>query len=249
MELQIQPAPGGYGFVVVLPGGGYRHRAEHETYPPMEWLAERGWRCGALPYTVDPSGYPQALMETLTAVAEVRAGKYGPIHGPVGMLGFSAGGHLAGLAATATAQELEQASQFSGGLVTSRPDFTVLAYPVVTMGEHAHLGSRESLFAGLEGGDWIDRLSVEKRVDAATGPMFMWTMANDEAVPAQNCLMLTQACIDHAVPVELQVYPHGHHGMGMTGSDQVDAAWAAAALWLRQIRAGAWLRDVTVRHG
>ncbi len=247
MELTLYPNPTGYGFVVVLPGGGYRLRAEHETYPPMEWLSAQGWCTGALPYTVDPSPYPVALVEVLTAVAEVRAGRYGEVHGPVGVLGFSAGGHLAGLAATATEAELAQVADRIGRPV-ARPDFSLLAYPVVTLGEHTHEGSRDSLLEGIDDPSLVERLSVERRVDESTGPIFIWTTADDEMVPAQNSLLLATACVEHQVPVEFQLYPQGPHGMGMAGSAQVDAAWAAAAVWLKQVRAGVWRRDVTEWH-
>lgn len=231
-DLILNAAAEGHGFVVVLPGGGYRNLAEHETLPPLKWLAAQGWRGGALRYTVDPSPYPVALLEVLGALAEVRAGRYGPVSGPVGVLGFSAGGHLAGMAATATADELARAEALAGR-PSARPDFAVLAYPVIDLGQHTHGGSHESLLAGLDPADgWPQRLSVQNRVDAGTPPLFVWTTADDDAVPAQNALLVAEACVRHQVPVELHVYLSGPHGLGME-PEPAASAWAACAGWLR----------------
>jgi acetyl esterase/lipase len=205
----------------------------------MEWLTGQGWRCAALTYTVDPSPYPVALLEVLTVVAQVRQGMYGPVNGPVGVLGFSAGGHLAGLSATATATELAQVAV--PGATASRPDFSIYAYPVVSLSEYTHQGTRESLLWGLDDPNLVQNLSIENRVDPAAGPMFIWTTAGDEAVPAQSSMVLADACVASGVPVEFHLYPDGHHGMGMTGSKQVDAAWAAAGVWLTELRQGQWL--------
>jgi len=227
-ELKLGPVTEGRGFVVVLPGGGYRLRAEHETTPPLDWLAARGWRAGALPYTVDPAPYPLPLAELLGALADVRAGRYGAVEGPVGVLGFSAGGHLAGLAATATPDELAAAD--SGA---ARPDFAVLAYPVVSLVRHPHLGSRAALLADRADEPGLaERLSLESRVDAATPPVFAWTTADDETVDARNSLLLAARLVEHRVPVELHVLPNGAHGLGMAP----EAAWRPAARWLERIR-------------
>lgn len=229
-ELILNHADGD-GFVVVLPGGGYRMLAEHETTPPLEWLAELGWRAGALRYTVDPSPYPVALTELLGALADVRAGRYGSVTGPVGVLGFSAGGHLAGSAATATGEEFALATA-RYGTAAARPDFGVLAYPVVDLGELTHSGSRDSLLWELDPGqDWIARLSLQRRVDRRTPPLFIWTTADDASVPARNSLILAEACIEHQVPVELHVYPHGEHGLGMH-PEPAASAWRECGQWL-----------------
>ncbi|MDR2975226.1 MAG: alpha/beta hydrolase [Propionibacteriaceae bacterium] len=241
MELIWSDRTDGYGCVIVLPGGGYRILAEHETQPPMDWLTAQGWRCAALKYTVDPSPYPLALLEVLTAIAQVRQGVYGPVTGPVGVLGFSAGGHLAGLSATATPTELAQVGL--DGPPAGRPDFSMYAYPVVSLSDYTDLGTRDSLLWELEDPRLVQDLSIENRVDPGTGPMFIWTTAGDEVVPPQSSMVLADACVGSGVPVELHLYPGGRHGMGMTGSRQVDAAWAAAGAWLTELRQGQWLTE------
>jgi acetyl esterase/lipase len=194
--------PDSPGTVLVLAGGGYHDRAEHESVDVSRFLAEHGVRAAWLDYPVAPARYPQALHLVLRAVAELRS------HGPVAVLGFSAGGHLAGTAATATADELAAA----GGL--ARPDAAVLCYPVVSMVDHPHLGSRMNLL-GTEEDAPARALSVELRVDADTPPVFAWHTADDAHVGVEHSLALTAALRRHQVPVELHVYPHGRHGLGL----------------------------------
>lgn len=225
------PARPGRGFVIVLPGGGYRIRAEHEAGPLLDWLASIGWNAGVVEYTVDPARYPRPLDEVLTALAEVRTS----VEGPIGVLGFSAGGHLAGLAATATREELD-ALALRTGIRGTRPDFAVLGYPVVSMVDHPHIGSRDSLLDGSADDQLASRLSIENRVDDATGPMFVWTTANDD-LPARHSLLLADRLIAHGIPLELHIYPDGPHGLGLATETPVVREWtAAAADWLGRIR-------------
>ena len=107
------------GFVLVLAGGGYSVRAEHEYIDVTRWLSENGVACGYLDYAVAPATYPVALGQVLQALTEIRAGLHGPVTGPVAVLGFSAGAHLAGLALTATGTELALAT--SSPPSTTRP--------------------------------------------------------------------------------------------------------------------------------
>src|SRR5699024_9589941 len=93
---------GAEGFVLCLPGGGYEHRSDHEGPGIAEFLATHGIAAGHLDYSVAPARYPQALTEVLLALADLRSGEHGDFTGPIAVIGFSAGGHLAGSAATAT---------------------------------------------------------------------------------------------------------------------------------------------------
>ncbi|GMA23988.1 acetylesterase [Luteimicrobium album] len=216
------------GFVVVLPGGGYRLRAEHEGIQVAQWLASEGIRAGVLDYTVDPSPASIVLGEVLGAVADVRAGRYGAVMGPVALLGFSAGGHLAGLAATATTAEL--------GPDRARPDLVLLGYPVVSMVRSPHQGSRKSLLSGAPGRERATlarALSVEQRVDDTTPPVFVWHTADDEVVPASHTVALAAALINARCEVEAHVYPRGEHGLGLAALPD-GRSWRPTALqWLR----------------
>jgi len=202
--------------ILVLPGGGYHLHADHEAEPIAEWLTGLGHEARVLRYPVAPTRYPKARdlvhREVLAARAE--------FDGPVGVLGFSAGGHLAGHAALTSTEPGD------------RPDFAVLCYPVVSfVDRHSHLGSRDNLL-----GDRVDlaaELSLENLVTADAPPMFLWHTADDEAVPVQNTYLLASALAEQAVPHEVHVYPHGRHGLGLAAGEGAVEGWSAlCAAWL-----------------
>lgn len=229
------------GFVLVLAGGGYGFRAEHEFLDVTAWLAENGVACGYLDYAVAPATYPLALGQVLRALAELRAGVHGPLDGPIAVLGFSAGAHLAGTVLTATAAEIALAlsapgtgAPWDGDVATARPDVGVLCYPVVSMTDLPHLGSRSNLL-GSDADDTAvaKTLSVERRVDAGTSPVFVWHTADDDVVDVEHSLRLAGALGRADVPYELHVYPSGSHGLGLAQDAGAPAEWTHACLrWL-----------------
>ncbi|MEP7764853.1 alpha/beta hydrolase [Sanguibacter sp. 25GB23B1] len=235
------------GFVLVLAGGGYAVRAEHEYLDVTQWLATHGIASGYLDYAVAPATYPVALRQTLQALAELRAGVHGPVDGPVVVLGFSAGAHLAGLALTATSAELAHTTGSGAGAATTptedgsgdrgeRPDAAVLCYPVVSMTDLPHLGSRANLL-GDDADDtaFAKALSVERRVDARTPPTFLWHTADDAVVDVEHSLRLAGALGRSHVPYELHVYPTGEHGLGLAESTGAPGGWTDACLrWLAE---------------
>lgn len=219
--------PDSPGTVLVLAGGGYQDRSPHECEDVSRFLADHGVRAAWLDYPVAPARYPEALHQVLIALARLRE------RGPVAVLGFSAGGHLAGTAATATAEELADAAAL-GGLELAqvrRPDAAVLCYPVVSMVDHPHVGSRLNLI-GVPDDAPARALSVELRADARTPPVFAWHTADDAVVGVEHSLALTAALRRHQVPVELHVYPHGRHGLGLAPGE-ID--WTTPLLrWLTE---------------
>ena len=233
------PATGGptSGFVLVLAGGGYGFRAEHEFLDVTAWLADNGVACGYLDYAIAPATYPLALSQVLRALAELRAGVHGPITGPIAVLGFSAGAHLAGTALTATEDEIATAlgdDDFDVDVSAARPDAGVLCYPVVSMTDLPHLGSRRNLLGeDAEDTALAKALSVERRVDASTPPTFMWHTADDAAVDVEHSLRLASALGHADVPYELHVYPNGSHGLGLAPGSGAPEEWTQACLrWL-----------------
>lgn len=242
--LTVLPAPdrAAYGptsgFVLVLAGGGYGFRAEHEFLDVTSWLAENGVACGYLDYAVAPETYPRALGQVLRALAELRAGVHGPVDGPIAVLGFSAGAHLAGTVLTATEDEIALAlgagDGWGGDVTTARPDVGVLCYPVVSMTELPHLGSRANLLgADADSTAFAKALSVERRVDARTSPTFLWHTADDDVVDVEHSLRLAGALGRADVPYELHVYPSGSHGLGLAQDGGATAEWTQACLrWL-----------------
>ncbi len=202
--------------VLVLPGGGYHTHADHEAEPIAEWLENLGHHVRVLRYPVAPTRYPEARDLVHREVLAARA----DFDGPVGVLGFSAGGHLAGHAALTSSEPGD------------RPDFAILCYPVVSFVDaSAHLGSRDNLL-----GDRLAlaaELSLENLVSADTPPMFLWHTADDAVVPVQNSYLLATTLAEHGVPHELHVYPHGRHGLGLAIGEGTAEAWSAAcAAWL-----------------
>lgn len=235
------------GFVLVLAGGGYAVRAEHEYLDVTRWLAAHGIASGYLDYAVAPATYPVALGQTLEALAELRDGVHGPVDGPVVVLGFSAGAHLAGLALTATPAELAlttgsgtdagSAPTESGSRARyERPDAAVLCYPVVSMTDLPHIGSRANLLGdAADDTAFAKALSVERRVDARTPPAFLWHTADDAVVDVEHSLRLAGALGRSHVPYELHVYPTGEHGLGLAESAGAPAGWTDACLrWLAE---------------
>lgn len=219
--------------VLVLPGGGYRRTADHEAEPVARWLAGLGLHAVVLRYPVAPEGttaplHPAPLDAATAGVRWVRAGGTGLDVDPgrVGVLGSSAGGHLA-----ATLSTVDDAA--------ARPDATVLCYPVVSFGAQAHEGSVAALLGPGAGADARAALSAERRVTPATPPAFVWHTADDAAVPVSHSVRWAQALWAAGVPAELHVYPSGRHGLGLAAEEphvaawtQACAAWFAALGWL-----------------
>jgi acetyl esterase/lipase len=206
----------GRSLVLVLPGGGYHTHADHEAEPVVEWLRGLGHEARVLRYPVAPTRYPVARDLVHGEVLAARA----DFDGPIGVLGFSAGGHLAGHAALTSREPGD------------RPDFAVLCYPVVSfVDRHSHFGSRDNLL-----GDRLDlasELSLENLVTADAPPMFLWHTADDEPVPVQNSYLLASALAEQGVPHELHVYPHGRHGLGLAVGEGAPESWTAlCADWL-----------------
>ncbi len=224
--------------VVVCPGGGYGNLAvDHEGQQIAEWLNEAGIAAFVLRYRHAPDyGHPVPLMDAQRAVRTVRAnaGDWKVDPARIGMIGFSAGGHLTATAATqpqggdlGAADPIEWAS--------AALNFAILGYPVITMTDpYTHKGSRKNLLGENPDDDMITRMSAEKNVDEETPPIFIVHTTEDQSVPVQNALMLYEACVQHGVPAELHVYEKGRHGLGLGGGDPAFATWPDRCLdWLR----------------
>jgi acetyl esterase/lipase len=226
------PAPA----MVVLPGGRYAGVADHEGAPVAGWLTSLGVAAFVLRYRVAPYRHPVPLLDAVRAMRFIRhhAGRFGIDADRVGVLGFSAGGHLAGLLATGGDALL------AGNLATDpvdahdpRPSLAVLCYPVASLTATAHAPSLANLLGPGPDPRLLRELSVEGRVSAATPPMFLWHAADDETVDAGNSLLVAAALARHRVSFELHIYPRGGHGLGL-GRHQAAGAWTdACANFLR----------------
>ena len=227
--------------VVVCPGGGYGGLAmDHEGYQIVEWLNQRGISAWILRYRLGSKGYHHPIQkgDVLRAIRTVRHGAKAAGVDParIGVWGFSAGGHLASTAATHfdtgvadAADEIDQ--------VSSRPDFAILCYPVISMDEAVtHKGSRRNLFGPdrYESEELVELLSNENRVTKETPPTFIFHTTEDQAVPVENAVRFYSALRTHGVNCEMHIYQKGRHGVGLAQTDPVLSSWPARLEdWLR----------------
>ncbi|WP_275776545.1 alpha/beta hydrolase [Paenarthrobacter sp. Y-19] len=226
------PAPA----VLVLPGGGYARQADHEAEPVAEWLASLGIHAFVLRYPVAPHRHPAPLLAAKQAMTWIREGAHGLEVDPgrVGVLGFSAGGHLAATLSVqvATGDPAVDAS-------AAVPDLSILCYPVISFVDAAHQGSVDNLAGTGADVDARRALSAELGVDAATPPAFLWHTADDDVVPLSHSLSYAAALGRAGVPVELHVFPSGAHGLGLADGAPGAGQWTGlCADWLRRLE---WL--------
>ncbi|PZE20415.1 alpha/beta hydrolase [Paenibacillus xerothermodurans] len=228
-------APQPTAAVVVCPGGGYARRADHEAEPVARWLNSLGISAFVLHYRVAPYRHPNPLLDAQRAIRMVRsrAGEWQLDPARVGILGFSAGGHLASVCGT----------HYDGGRPdaddpierqSSRPDLLVLCYPVISLDTFAHMGSRANLLGESPDDYLVQVLSTERQVNKQTPPTFLWHTADDAAVPVENSLMFAAALSGHKVPFELHVFEQGRHGLGLASDNTGVKQWTdVCAVWLK----------------
>jgi acetyl esterase/lipase len=230
--LTLYPAPERHGNgtgVVVCPGGGYRALAmDHEGVQIARWLNSIGVAAFVLKYRLGPRyHHPAPLNDAQRALRYVRlnAERLHIDRDRVGIWGFSAGGHLASTAATHFDRGNQGASEMIDRM-SSRPDFAILAYPVISFTtEYTHQGSRRFLLGENPDPQLVELLSNEKQVTADTPPTFLFHTTNDQAVPVENSVLFYLALRKAGVPAELHIYEHGRHGVGLAPTDLVLSSW------------------------
>ncbi|THF79897.1 alpha/beta hydrolase [Cohnella fermenti] len=223
--------------VVVCPGGGYGTRAHHEGEPIALWLNSLGISAFVLRYRVAPYKYPCALLDAQRAIRTVRANaeRFNLDPSRIGILGFSAGGHLTSAAATLYNEETGTPKDELDAAYSARPDLAILCYPVITLKPpYTHGGSRLNLLGADVSPERIEYFSSEERVTPDTPPCFLWHTADDAAVPVENSLAFAAALSRHKVPFDLHVYQHGRHGLGLAEDEEHTREWTeACASWLK----------------
>ncbi|MGV3724125.1 MAG: alpha/beta hydrolase [Actinomycetota bacterium] len=228
--------------VVVLPGGGYGGLAPHEGRDYAMWLNELGISAFVLKYRLGSGGYrhPAMINDASRAIRMVRskAAEWKLDARRVAIMGSSAGGHLASTALTHF-DSGDPSSADPIDRLSSRPDAGILCYPVITLGEKTHQGSKRNLLGENPSPDLVKLLSNELQVTKETPPTFLIHTAEDTAVPVENSLLFADALAKNKVPFALHVYPKGPHGIGL-GTRSWDPAarhpWVAqCALWLKEL--------------
>ena len=224
--------------VIICPGGSYRALAvDHEGVQVARWLNSLGVTAFVLRYRLGPRyHHPVELGDAQRAIRTVRsrAAEYALRPDRIGVMGFSAGGHLAATTGThfdagqaGSADPIERAG--------SRPDFLVLCYPVISFTTpYTHRGSLQNLLGDNPDPKLVESLSNELQVTAQTPPAFLFHTTTDATVPPENSVLFYLALRRAGVAAELHVYERGQHGLGLAPADPVLSSWPARlADWLR----------------
>ena len=203
--------------VMICPGGGYSIlAASHEGADVARWFNEMGVVAFVLKYRLpDPeimtNQQEVPLMDAIQGMTLIRqnAVRYGINPAKIGVMGFSAGGHLASTLATHYQHDAKTSE-------LAKPNFAILLYPVVTFGEKAHTGSRDKLLGKLNTSpEMLAYYSNELQVTNQTPPTFLVHAEDDKSVPVENSIGFYLACLKNAVPAEMHLYPTGGHGFGL----------------------------------
>ena len=215
--------------VVVCPGGGYGMLAvDHEGKQIAEWLNARGVAAFVLRYRLGPRyHHPVELGDAQRALRFVRyrAAEYGIAADRIGIWGFSAGGHLASTAGTHFDSGLPDASE-AIDRTSSRPDFMVLCYPVISfITPYAHRGSMRNLLGDNPDPQLAASLSNETQVTPQTPPTFLFHTNSDSGVPSENSVLFYLALRKAGVPTEIHIYERGEHGVGLAPFDPILSSW------------------------
>jgi acetyl esterase/lipase len=225
--------------IVICPGGGYGALAmDHEGKQVAAWMNSLGVTAFVLKYRHRNTGYghPAPMLDAQRAVrfARSKADQYQINRDKIGILGFSAGGHLASTVGT----HFDDGSRDASDPIdreSCRPDFMVLVYPVISFTtDYTHRGSKKNLLGDQPDEKLVESLSNEKQVTERTPPTFLMHTSGDRGVPAENSVLFYLALRKAKVPAELHIYEKGEHGFGLAPKDPVLSTWPKRCEdWLR----------------
>jgi acetyl esterase/lipase len=221
--------------MIVCPGGGYSHLSEREGRPVAEWLSSVGVAAFVLRYRLGPRyHHPAPFQDAARAIRLLRskATEWQLDPNRIGILGFSAGGHVASTLGThfdaGQPGAADPIARFS-----SRPDLMILIYPVISMREITHAGSKELLIGKDASPELVALLSNDEQVTKTTPPTFLVHSASDPGVPVENSLRFAAALKKAGVPFDLNIYERGPHGFGLAQDDPVLSTWPRRCeVWL-----------------
>ena len=229
----------GRGAVVIFPGGGYTCLAPHEGEGYARFLADNGVAAFVVNYRVAPHRYPLPLLDARRGVRWVRyhGAEYGVDPDKIAVMGSSAGGHLAAVTAVGVGVGKEEITD-EIDRADFRPNAQILCYPVIcppTGDGVSHGGSYFNLIGGTDA-RLEQKLDPIRSVSDSAPPAFIWHTADDDVVNVENSLRYATALRRRGVPVELHVFPHGPHGMGLAESDPTVNQWTGLLLrWLETV--------------
>ncbi len=245
LTVYLPHANGEHSGVVVCPGGGYGMLAvDHEGKQIADWLNARGVAAFVLRYRLGPRyHHPIELGDAQRALRFVRfhAADYGIEPGKIGIWGFSAGGHLASTAGTHFDAGQPSSAPDPIDRVSSRPDFMVLCYPVISfITPYVHRGSMRNLLGENPDPKLAASLSNETQVTPQTPPTFLFHTTGDTGVPPENSVLFYLALRKAGVPAEMHIYERGEHGVGLALFDPILSSWPGRLeAWMRL---NGWMR-------
>lgn len=229
--------------ILVCPGGGYGHLADqHEGVDIAKFYNQYGFDAFVLHYRLNNGAqqghrYPAQHNDATTAlrIIKSRAKEWNLDPERIGIIGFSAGGHLASTVGTII-KPANKKSKIPLEQWSSRPSFMLLIYPVISLSsKYAHRGSAENLLGKNPEFSLLDSLSTQNRVTAQTPPTFLVHSTDDNAVPPENSVMFYEALRKENIPSTLHIYDHGGHGYGMAPKDPVLNGWPLLTVkWLER---------------
>jgi acetyl esterase/lipase len=226
--------------MLIFPGGGYGHLAAHEGEDYALFLNTLGITAFVLQYRLGTHGYrhPAMLQDASRAMRLIRAraNEWNLDKDKIGVMGSSAGGHLAATLLTHWDSGDANAADFIER-ESSRPTLGVLCYAVISMGTHGHEGSKQNLLGENPSPETVQLLSNELQVNAQTPPCFVWHTWEDTSVKLENSLEFVAALLRHGVPFDFHVYQKGAHGIGLVDKPPFENAhpWSRnLEFWLRE---------------
>jgi len=225
--------------VLICPGGGYGALAfNHEGHAVAQWLNDNGIAGIILKYRLptdlimkDKSVGPLQDAQEAIRIIRRNASKWNIDPHKIGVLGFSAGGHLASTLSTHYSDRVYEPKD----TVSAKPDFSLLIYPVITMdSSFTHMGSRRNLIGTRPSAEDIKRFSNELQVNEKTPPAFMVHSADDKAVPIKNSIVYYEQLVKSGIPSELHIFQKGGHGYGLAGGKDTQSSWPELCIkWLK----------------
>ncbi len=212
-ETQVRP------LVVVCPGGGYQHLSNREAEIIAMQFNAMGYHAAVLYYSLAPTAvFPAALQELARSVALLRdhAKEWNVDPEHIAVMGFSAGAHVAGSLGVFWNRTEFLPKELAADPAKAKPDAMILCYPVITSGPHAHRASFDNLLGDQKDDPkLLELVSLDKQVTSDAPQAFIWHTTDDQAVPVQNSLLMTNALVEAGVPVEYHLYRSGTHGLGL----------------------------------
>lgn len=227
--------------VLICPGGGYAMLAfSHEGIAIAKWLNNNGIAGVVLKYRLpsdlimqDKSIGPLQDAQEALRVIRRNASSWNINPHKIGVIGFSAGGHLASTLSTHFAEKVYPVKDTT----SARPDFSILVYPVITMdSSFTHAGSRKNLIGDNPSDEMVRHFSNELQITGMTPPTFMVHSEDDKTVPVKNSLVYYEGLVKNRIPSELHIFQKGGHGYGMAGNQGTQSAWPELCLkWMKQM--------------